>query len=793
VAGLACALTAVGCSDSRDSKRVADYQRLELSSSIDSPATDAIVHTWVPTPGAPPKLYGGVEGAVETLVLSKAAGGLKEPHAALVVRKAGKNWMVQIPISDDIPSFNEVTVECAVVGRTYALSVSEYLEAGVVLSLSPSHTLRPTGQIEHCTSAFREARSGLGKQREIRVHFSGAADLMALTAVHLSLRPWESFLPASDGSGLHRVGTVWRRSVGLVPGAQVDLGEVRVPAGSELSLHVALATRLHTPLDQAEVELLVESRGGKRIVSRTFVAQRAQAAAWERIAFRFDEDITGLGRLRLTSQDKEAYVLIADPLVARQVDSAPTVVFITSDTHRADHMGYVGAPSPVHTPNLDALSLRGVRFLDCFAPNSSTNPSHVAMMTGTSPRDTRIVTNTVELAKRARTLAESFAEAGYRTIAVVSAPHLTPAPSGLGQGFDRFEGSDTVVPDAEQSVAIALAQLEEAKGVPVFLWLHLFDAHSPYGPPEPFDRKYYPKDRDPRSGEFSLGVVDNCLPPWLDGVRDAGYFYSQYRAEVDYLDHSLGRLFDLPRVRAGIVAFTADHGESFGQHGIYWNHAGLYPDTIRVPLILTWPGAPGLTEVTEPVESVDIGRTLLDLAGASVPFPGRDLRWSLAESPERQARFTLNAHYLEASMSVQGWLLILHLKPHQVLGETIARERGEVELYNLDEDPLCARNLVLDELPRATKMRERLIEWLDQADPQGLGVGTSDLSGEERALLNQLGYADTSDSYTGEKIWDPMRDAKGFGGSPWSRLFHDKNINPEKMRPYLESRTFKGH
>jgi arylsulfatase A-like enzyme len=324
--------------------------------------------------------------------------------------------------------------------------------------------------------------------------------------------------------------------------------------------------------------------------------------------------------------------------------------------------------------------------------------------------------------------------------------------------------------------------------------LHIFDAHSPYGPPEPFDRKYYPKDRDPRAAELSLGVADNCLPNWLDGIRDRDYLYGQYRAEVDYLDHALGRLFDEPRVRAGLVAFTADHGESFGQHGIFWTHAGVYPDTVRVPLILSWPGAPQLAEVREPTESIDIGRTLLDLVGADkVPFPGRDLRWSLAESPERQARFTMDAHYLSAAITVQDWMLILHLRGHKIPGESLSRDLGEVELFNLREDPGCTQNLVIDDLERAKLMRERLIEWLSQADPVGLGVGESDLTGEQRALLTQLGYADTDDSDGGEAIWDPERFDKNFAKSPWSRLFTDPTANAEKFRPRIDASMYKGN
>ena len=780
-----------GCGGSSDPAPVPDFVRLSLGSTVVAPVTNPIVHTWVPTSGAAPELSRGVAGSVETLQLRRNVDGPDEPHAALVVREPAEAWTLAIRIPDEAPAFNEVTLEYMIDGETSGSFVTEYVAAGASVAVSPSHVLAPGRVMESRSSLFPEARRAGGKAREVRLHFSDQATFVAVLAVHTSQRAWQSFLPASDGSDLHRVGGVWRRAVGLERGATVELGELRVPRGSHLSFHVSLAPRLHSPLDRAELELTLESRRGEPIETRRFVVSREALEAWERVTFTFEGDVAGIGRVRLVSSDREDFVLVADAMVARRVAAAPTVVFITSDTHRADHMGYVGAPSLVSTPNLDALSRRGARFLDCFAPTTTTNPSHIAMMTGTSPRDTRIVNNTTELGMRAWTLAEAFAGAGYRTLAVVSAPHLTPPRSGLGQGFDRFEGSEVDVPDAERSVAAALAQLDEAEGLPVFLWLHLFDAHSPYGPPEPFDRKYYPRDGDPRSSQHDLGVVDNCIPPWLDGVRDRDYFHAQYRAEVDYLDHALGRLLNQPRVRAGIVAFTADHGESFGQHGIYWNHVGLYPDTVRVPLILSWPGAPGAVEVGEPTEALDIGRTLLDLAGATAAqFPGRDLRWSLAENPARQARFTLDGSDLAASISARGWHLILHLVPHRSTGETIWRDRGELELYDLVDDPGCTRNVVLDELPRAKLMHRHLLQWLDGADLAGLGAGESDLDSRALALLEQLGYADSSGTKAGQPLWDAAH--PDLARSPWTRILGDTEFDMNKARALVDYKTYKG-
>ena len=82
------------------------------------------------------------------------------------------------------------------------------------------------------------------------------------------------------------------------------------------------------------------------------------------------------------------------------------------------------------------------------------------------------------------------------------------------------------------------------------------------------------------------------LPFYLRGLTDVEFPHAQYRAEIDYLDTQLAGVFSLPRFRSAVVAFTSDHGESFGQHGVWWDHAELYPDSVHVPLILAWPGAP---------------------------------------------------------------------------------------------------------------------------------------------------------------------------------------------------------
>ncbi|MGK0483728.1 MAG: arylsulfatase A-like enzyme, partial [Planctomycetota bacterium] len=224
------------------------------------------------------------------------------------------------------------------------------------------------------------------------------------------------------------------------------------------------------------------------------------------------------------------------------------------------------------------------------------------------------------------TLADAFAAQGYRTVAVLSSSHLAHEYSGRGRGFDvvvRPAGSKARADESLQSV---LAELEG--GLPTFVWLHLFDAHAPYLPPGEFDRRYYPKDKnsfDPLLPEIDL--EGGRMPMWLHALRDHAFARSQYRAEIAYLDAQIAGLLAHPRVDAGIIAFTSDHGEVFARNGVFYEHKGLTPDTLRVPLIVRAPGLDGAgRRVTSHVRQMDLGRTLLNLAGhTSVEYPGLDL------------------------------------------------------------------------------------------------------------------------------------------------------------------------
>ena len=440
-------------------------------------------------------------------------------------------------------------------------------------------------------------------------------------------------------------------------------------------------------------------------------------------------------RVELVFEGKgEIWAAIEEPALCAPDPSAPAVVLVTSDTHRADHLGASGSNVGIDTPALDELAARGLLFENCFASIHITLPSHAAMFTGTHPLDIGLADNNTRLADEAPTLAEAFQEAGYATLAATSLSLLSDVSSGLGQGFDRLDAPERRR-DSSDTIELALEWLDETRDQPLFLWVHLFDAHSPYRPPAPFDRKYARAGRDPFDPTLPAEVAEGMeAPHWLEGARDAEYVRALYRGEIAYEDFQLARLLDHPRLARAVVAVTADHGESLGGHGIWWQHKGLYPDTLHVPLILAWPGAPGGRRVDDPVRHVDLGRTLLDLADlGSARFPGRNLLASPpSDRPDGGARYALASGRRAASINLEGWHLILTLA-----------ETHRVELYDTDADPACERDLVHERPEKTRELHGLLVAWLGRwRGGRWTGERRTDPAALEQ--LAELGYADST-------------------------------------------------
>ncbi|MCB9681982.1 MAG: sulfatase-like hydrolase/transferase [Alphaproteobacteria bacterium] len=267
----------------------------------------------------------------------------------------------------------------------------------------------------------------------------------------------------------------------------------------------------------------------------------------------------------------------------------PSVVLVTLDTTRADHLGAYGGAAA--TPAFDGLADRGMLFERAYSSAPLTIPSHSTILTGRFPPSHGVRDNgNYVLPDSAVTLAERFGHAGYATAAFTAA-FPTSRRWGFAQGFDTFSDAlvhDPVLQDwrdarpAGPVVDEAVAWLDDVDG-PVFLWVHLFDAHWPYAPPEPFASRY--------------------------GDRP-------YDGEIAYADSQLGRLLDAVAAHGpAVVAVTADHGEGLGDGGEATHGFLLHDATIRVPLVLAGPGVPEGVRGDTPVSHVDLAPTLLALAG----------------------------------------------------------------------------------------------------------------------------------------------------------------------------------
>ena len=282
----------------------------------------------------------------------------------------------------------------------------------------------------------------------------------------------------------------------------------------------------------------------------------------------------------------------------------PNVLLVTIDTLRADRLGCYGY-ARASTPTLDALAARGVRFATAVAHVPLTTPSHASILTGLTPLRHGVRDNGQVLPAQVPTLAEAFRGAGYRTAAFVSGFPLDRR-FGLDRGFETYDdrlphGSDArrsayVERPAGGTTKAALGWLESQQE-PWFLWVHYFDPHSPYEPPQ----ELVAGGRDPYDGEISQ--VDSQLGTLLRRIEEKGL------------------------QRRTLVLVTADHGESLGEHGEETHGVFVYDSTLRVPLILLAPDVPARVATTV-ARLVDVAPTLLDSAGipSSAPADGRSLR-----------------------------------------------------------------------------------------------------------------------------------------------------------------------
>jgi len=391
------------------------------------------------------------------------------------------------------------------------------------------------------------------------------------------------------------------------------------------------------------------------------------------------------------------------------------LLLVTIDTLRADRVGAFGSARGL-TPTIDRLAAGGLRLTRAYTSAPLTLPAHASLLTSSSPPVHGVRNNSLfRLRADAPTLATVLKEAGYRTGAFVGA-FVLDARFGLGRGFDVYDDryGDKAIGDpgegperrAEDVVTPARAWILGAPAsTPWFAWVHLYDPHAPYNAPEPFASRSEPYDAE-------NAYTDAALASLIDALAARGE-----------LDHTL-------------VVFTADHGESLGEHGEPTHGVFVYEATMKVPAFV-WAGERiGNRSYGGVVRLTDLAPTAAALLGVAVPpaFEGRSLLTAIdtgeAETPPA---------YVEAMDSnlTRNWAPLTGL----VSGAFKLIDLPIPELYDLANDPGETVNLFTRDAERArvltSLLREQTAQFASRASP----AARTSLDTEARQRLQALGYA----------------------------------------------------
>jgi len=400
------------------------------------------------------------------------------------------------------------------------------------------------------------------------------------------------------------------------------------------------------------------------------------------------------------------------------------LLLIGVDSLRADHMGCYGYHR-LTTPHMDRLASNGTLFEEAFSPHIPTVPGYTSMLTGTD-----VISNqAVSLAPKRpidasiKLIPEILGEAGYRSACV-------GFDDSFFRGFDEYRTyemwtcwDDAPGRKAENLNREAIPLLESMAGEPFFLFLRHMDPHTPYLPPSPFGGLFYGRDPcDPKvdtmTSVLTRDSFSEFFKSWMPpGITDIDWVVANYDSSLSYMDvcirQLITRLEELDLLQETLIAITSDHGETLTEHGIYFDHHGLYEPTIRVPLILHLPGkVPEGRRIKGTFLQQDLAPTLLDIMGlGGIPevsaMDGRVMTPLLeGEVSGRPTEFYMT----ECTwMRKQGWRtprykLIQSLEP-DIYG------LPDLELYDLETDPDERENIACQKPEIVDSLRAKMERW----------------------------------------------------------------------------------
>ena len=400
-------------------------------------------------------------------------------------------------------------------------------------------------------------------------------------------------------------------------------------------------------------------------------------------------------------------------------------------------MGCYGAKN-IETPTLDALGRDGVIFDRAISQVPLTWPSHAAILTGLYPFQNGVQDFTGQpLEPRFRSIAQAFKQQGYATGAVVSA-FVLDRSWGLARGFDfyddafspeQFQHRDLGLVDrrAGESVDHALAWLNKNPRRPFFFWLHLYDPHSPYDPPEPFRSQYH------------------------------GHLYD---GEIAYADHELGRLIAWLKnnhlYSQSLIVFLSDHGESLKEHGEDEHGFFVYDATVHIPLIVKPPAGSGIRpgHVLRPVETVSVAPTLAAVAGIHDAIEKQFSSRALFATPSSEEEDAYSETFYPFSSF--GWspLHAMETSRYHYIDAPVP------ELYDVTTDRTENKNLASERTAVIAVFKEKLKKRLADRPFIPSQKSSSGLSPDAMDKLRSLGYVAYRSPVSAEALASGLADPK---------------------------------
>jgi arylsulfatase A-like enzyme len=453
------------------------------------------------------------------------------------------------------------------------------------------------------------------------------------------------------------------------------------------------------------------------------------------------------------------------------------VILIMADTIRPDHLAAYGYDRDT-TPVLDRVAASGARFDDTVAQATWTKVSAPSILTSLYPLAHTVRNTPDRLPSSAVTLAEIYREAGYATLSFSSIT-FTGAATNLHQGFEELHEAASRTPpnrnkSAREFVDRLLPWLDLHQDVPFFVFLHLFDPHSPFEPRAPYNTLWAnPSTRAAHidrmaevrrqiDSPFLRGQVmpsqDDLDASGVDVEAFLSYRKAWYDGSIRGMDTEIGRLFErietLGLTDRMVVAFVGDHGEEFLEHGNSWHGQSVYGELTQVPLILWAPGrVPPGRQIGDTVRTIDLMPTLLALSGLQAPdnLQGQSLLPLLGENDAEDrsgwiVRPAVSEEHVRTGAGVEdqhaayalvidGWRLI----------HNVTRDEGdpEYELYDERADPFNLTDAADDHPDVVARLAAELERWRRRAKAAELPADTElaeALSAEALERLRSLGY-----------------------------------------------------